>query len=85
MELVCCERLWGAGAAQRGVLCLSLALGTPWDGAEHPLGAAFLLCLPAPSACSAMGLLGQLVVGLELGLAEGTEGLPLALGRVRCR
>lgn len=34
-ELVCCGGLWGAGAARRGVLCLSLALGTRWDGAEH--------------------------------------------------
>lgn len=76
VELVCCGGLWGAGAAQRGVLCLSLALGTRWDGAEHPHGATFLLC-----ACSAAGLLVQVGMGLEL----GTVGLPSALGKVRWR
>lgn len=43
----------------------------------------FLLCLPAPSACPATGLPGQVVTDLEQGLAEGTVALPSALGRVK--
>lgn len=78
MELLCCGRPWGAGAARWGVLCLSLALGTRWDGAEDPHCARFLLC-----ACSATGLLVQVVMALQLGLTGGTVGLPSALGKVR--